>query len=311
LPSFQSPLGALPARFRRSRLLILGCGDIGLRVARRLQGRMRVLALTSSPSRIAMLRAQGVTPLPGDLDRAPTLRRLAGLATRLLYLAPPPGEGWNDPRLLALLHALRGRQLPFSMVYASTSGVYGDCLGQRVDETRAPHPQTPRALRRASAEAEARLFGRARAGAQPTRVSVLRVPGIYALDRVGGTPRERLQKGTPVLRREDDVFTNHVHAEDLARACLLALWRGRAQRVYNVNDDSELRMGDYFDLAADLMGLPRPPRISKDTAQGEMPLLLLSFMGESRRLENRRMKRELGLVLRYPTVRDGLAAAAA
>jgi nucleoside-diphosphate-sugar epimerase len=140
------------------------------------------------------------------------------------------------------------------------------------------------------------------------RASVLRIPGIYAADREGGTPQARLHKGTPVLRAEDDVFTNHIHADDLARACMLALWRGRAQRTYNVSDDSELKMGDYYDAAADLYGLPRPPRVPRSTAADALPLMLLSFMSESRRLLNARMKRELRLSLRYPTVLDGLRA---
>ena len=138
------------------------------------------------------------------------------------------------------------------------------------------------------------------------RTCILRIPGIYAPDREGGTPRARLLKGTPVLEREDDVYTNHIHADDLARACCLAVWRGAPQRVYNVNDDSELLMGDYFDLAADLYGLPRPPRIARAGASTQLPLALLSFMNESRRMVNDRMKRELRLNLHYPTVRTGL-----
>ncbi|MDP3832359.1 MAG: SDR family NAD(P)-dependent oxidoreductase, partial [Hydrogenophaga sp.] len=140
------------------------------------------------------------------------------------------------------------------------------------------------------------------------RTTVLRIPGIYAPDRPGGTPRERLQRGTPVLRAEDDVYTNHIHADDLARACALALWRGRPQRNVNVVDDTQLKMGDYFDLAADLYGLPRPPRVARDAASDQLPLVLLSFMSESRRLHNQRMKDELGLRLLYPTVAQGLAA---
>jgi len=147
-----------------------------------------------------------------------------------------------------------------------------------------------------------RFLGRA----TPVRSSILRIPGIYAPDRVGGTPRPRLLKGTPVLQAADDVYTNHIHADDLARACLAALWRGKAQRVYNVNDDSCLKMGDYFDLAADLYGLPHPPRVPRSTAREQLPLLLLSFMSESRRMDNTRMKRELRLQLRYPTVEAGL-----
>jgi nucleoside-diphosphate-sugar epimerase len=156
-------------------------------------------------------------------------------------------------------------------------------------------------MRRKDAEAQVKLLGRA-----GVRVNILRIPGIYASDREGGTPRTRLLKGTAVLQAQDDVYTNHIHADDLAQACIRALWQGKNQRVYNVSDDTQLKMGDYFDLAADLYGLPRPPRISRESAQGQLPLMLLSFMSESRRLLNDRMKRELRVVLRYPQVLDGL-----
>jgi len=255
-------LGALPSRFRRARVLIVGCGDVGQRVARELRGaspdhpRVRLLALTSSAQQVAPLRALGITPLRGNLDSAASLRRLAGLATRVLHLAPPPGQGegdadwWRDPRTVALARALRLRSLPDALVYASTSGVYGDCGGAWVTEARAVAPGTPRAQRRVDAERALRHLGRA-----GVRTSILRVPGIYAPDREGGTPE---------------------------------------------------KMGDYFDLAADLYGLPRPPRLPRSTAQAELPLTLLSFMGESRRLDNTRLKRELRLRLRYPTVAQGL-----
>jgi nucleoside-diphosphate-sugar epimerase len=246
--------------------------------------------------------------LAGDLDRASTLLRLAGLATRVVHLAPPAGEAsaswWRDLRTIALLRALQRRSTPRAMLYASTSGVYGDCGGERVSEARPPKPRTPRAQRRADAERAMRHFGRA----AHVRTSILRIPGIYAADRRGGTPRERLLKGTAVLQAADDVYTNHIHADDLARALVAAIWRGKPQRVYNASDDSALKMGDYFDLAADMCGLPRPPRVPRSTAQDQLPLVLLSFMDESRRLCNARMKRELRVVLRYPTVAQGLAA---
>jgi nucleoside-diphosphate-sugar epimerase len=275
---------------------------VGLRVAQALPPRVRVLALTSSANRTAELRARGITPLRGNLDDRSSLRRLAGLAHRVLHLAPPPSEGWQDPRTLALTRVLRRRSAPSCLVYGSTSGVYGDCEGDFATETRATNPDTPRAKRRIDAESSVRFLGRS-AG---VRSSILRIPGIYAPDRVGGTPRARLEKGTPVLRAEDDVYTNHIHADDLARACIAALWHGRPQRVYNVNDDTMLKMGDYFDLAADLYGLPHPPRIARDAAGGQLPLMLLSFMSESRRLDNTRLTCELGLRLRYPTVESGL-----
>ena len=305
MPSNLNPLGALPARFRRQRILIIGCGDVGLRVVRQLPSRLRVIALTSSPERQPVLRSAGVLPLLGNLDEPATLRRLAGLTTRVVHLAPPPNHNPNwrdDPRMVSLLRALQRRSLPDALVYGSTSGVYGDCGGELVNETWRLSPQTPRGQRRVQAEGQVRLFGRMTG----VPVHILRIPGIYATDRDGGTPITRLLKGTPVLRREDDVYTNHIHADDLARACIAALWRGKPQRISNVCDDTQLLMGDYFDLAADLYQLPRPPRVARGTANEQLPLMLLSFMGESRRLDNRRMKNELKLALHYPTVADGL-----
>lgn len=310
MPALQSPHpqlyatrpGALPARFRRERLLVVGCGDVGMRVAALMRGRVNLLALTSSANRVATLRASGITPLLGDLDDLVSIRRLSGLATRVIHLAPPPGSGAGDPRTLRLLRLLRQRALPESLVYGSTSGVYGDCQGQIATEIRAVSPDTERAKRRVVAESWVRHFGRA-TGVPST---ILRIPGIYALDRVGGTPRDRLQKGTPVLQAADDVYTNHIHANDLAAACVAALWRGKSQRKYNVNDDSCLKMGDYFDLAADLMGLPRPPRLERSAAVAQLPPMQLSFMSESRRMDNTRLKEELRLRLRFPTVVQGL-----
>ncbi|KWT79155.1 MULTISPECIES: SDR family oxidoreductase [unclassified Variovorax] len=305
MPAFNSPFGSRPTRFRRERVLVVGCGDVGLRAARVLRGRVRLIALTSSPDRVAALREAGLTPIVADLDRPATLRRLSGLATRVLHLAPPArAEGarwWRDDRTAALVHALRLRTPPAALVYGSTSGVYGDCGGARIDETRTVRPGTPRAHRRVDAERVVRWLGRTGVATR-----ILRIPGIYAPDREGGTPRERLHKRTPVLRTEDDVYTNHIHADDLARACVTALWRGGPQRVFHVSDDSELKIGDYIDFAADLYGLPRPPRIAREEAQAKLPLSQMSFMNESRRLNNKRLKRELRVRLRYPTVATGL-----
>ncbi|MDP1886904.1 NAD-dependent epimerase/dehydratase family protein [Polaromonas sp.] len=299
-------LGALPARFRQPRLLIVGCGDVGQRVARALQPRLRIIALTSSPERVPSLRVQGITPLLGNLDAPRSLARLAGLATHVLHLAPPPPTGWGDPRTVALGRALRLRSAPRAFVYGSTSGVYGDLQGAKAAETLGTAARTPRAFRRVSAEQAVRFLGRSSHANGLVRSIILRIPGIYAPDRAGGTPKERLLKGTPVLQTQDDVYSNHIHADDLARACIKALWRGKPQRIYNVNDDSALLMGDYFDLAADLYGLPRPPRVPRNTAQDQLPLMLLSFMSESRQMDNTRMKQELKLQLRYPTVATGL-----
>ena len=315
LPLKQSPLGALPARFRRPRILVIGFGDVGQRMARLRRPALSagrgpsLLALVRDASQLPRVRALGGRALVGDLDQPPSLRRLAGVANHLLYLAPPPSPAGGSPdsgrdrRMRSLLAALRRSHLPQSAVYVSTSGVYGDCEGAWVTETRTAAPQTARAKRRVDAEWQWRCLGRE----QGWRASILRVPGIYAADRVGGTPKARLERGTAVLRPEDDVYTNHVHADDLARLLTLALWRGRAQRIYHACDDTQMRMGDYFSWAAHLYGLPVPPRISRDQARGLIPENLMSFMSESRRLSNSRAKRELGWVLHYPTVEQGLA----
>ncbi len=276
-----------------------------MRVVEQLPSHIRKIALTSSPERMPGLRRAGVEPLLGNLDNIASLRRFGGIAHRVLHLAPPPsentGQWWRDSRTAHLLQALRRRSLPVKLVYGSTTGVYGDCGGDWVSEARALAAHTPRAHRRVDAERQILAFAR-----RDVNASVLRIPGIYAPGRDGGTPRARLERGTPVLVSQDDVFTNHIHADDLARACIAALWRGRPQRTYNVCDDTQLKMGDYFDLAADIYNLPRPPRVSREAAQGQLPLMLLSFMSESRRLVNKRMKSELKLTLAYPDVVRGL-----
>ena len=293
-----------PARFNAPALLIVGCGDIGMRVAALLRGRWRLLALTSNPARVPELRRAGMQPIVGDLDDPRSLGRLAGLADAVLHLAPPPAAGRHDTRTRNLLAALARKSSVRRIVYASTSGVYGDCGGALIDEARGVNPRSERAQRRVDAEARLRWFGRA----HQVRVSLLRIPGIYAADRPGGHPRERLLRGTAVLRAQDDVYTNHIHADDLARICVAALQRGLPQRAVNASDDTAMQMGDYFDLAADLCGLARPPRITRATAETTLGAMQLSFMSESRRLVNRRLKTELRVRLRYPTVQQGLLA---
>ena len=295
-------------------MLIVGAGDVAKRLIPLLVARFKVFALTTSAANAHELRLRGVIPLIGNLDDRKSLARLNGLATRIFHFAPPPNTGLTDPRtrnLLAILaRPCRGTQgVPreLRITYISTSGVYGDCAGARFDETRAVNPQNPRAQRRVAAEALLRQ-GVARRGKSSAllQASLLRVPGIYATDRL---PVERLQRGTPALRKEDDVYTNHIHADDLAQAAWHAHWRGKPGRVYHITDDSELRMGDYFDLVADAFGLQRPPRISRAEAPQKIAAPLLSFMSESRRLDNTRMKGELRVQLYYLTVDAGVAAA--
>jgi nucleoside-diphosphate-sugar epimerase len=277
------------------RILLIGCGDVALRTAALLAGRARFYGLIRRRDDAPRLRARGIVPIVGDLDRVDTLARLRTSPFAVLHFAPPPSEGRDDPRTQRLIATLaRARIIPQRFVYISTSGVYGDCAGARVAETRPRCARTPRARRRVAAEDRLRDW----AGRNGVALSILRVPGIYAETRL---PLERIRQGTPVLAADDDVYTNHIHAGDLARATVAALFRGRANRAYNASDDAEMKMAGWFDLVADAFRLPRPPRVGWDEALTRIAPLLLSFMSESRRLSNARMKRELRVRLAYPT----------
>jgi len=302
LPSTQNPSGALRARFGRQRVLIVGCGDVGTRAAAALPPRVRVLALARSPDAAQALRQRAIVPLAGDLDDPASLQRLAGIAHRVLHLAPPPGDGEGDPRTAALLRALARRSVPAALVYGSTSGVYGDCGGAWVDETRAVRPRTARARRRVAAEGRVRAFGRRRAGPAAIR----RVPAFNAPARPGGPPADGLRRGRPGRGPGAAGSPTPTLAATLPGPGRRGVGPARPPRVVHVNDDSQLKMGDYFDLAADLYGLPRPSRIGRDAARAQLPATLLSFMGESRRMDNRRLKRELRLRLRHATPATGL-----
>jgi nucleoside-diphosphate-sugar epimerase len=281
-------------RFEKPRLLIVGCGDVGMRLLPLVAKRFRVFALTSQPARRAELRAAGAVPIVADLDRPETLKRLARLAPMVVHLAPPPRQGALDLRTRNLTAILpEGTHV----VYISTSGVYGDRGGALIDETAPRTPRNARAQRRVDAEQVLRAWAVGSGG----RVAILRAPGIYAAERL---PLERLRQGTPALAAEDDVFTNHIHADDLARLALLALFRARPGRAYNASDDTHMKMGDYFDLVADAFGLPRAPRLPRAELEKVVSPLQLSFMSESRRLDNRRIKRELRAGLRYPRVEE-------
>ncbi|ARO86818.1 NAD(P)-dependent oxidoreductase [Nitrosospira lacus] len=291
-------------------LLIVGCGDIALRAAPLLLPHYRLLGLCRRPEHRAALRVQGITPVLGDLDNPGSLGKLAGMAHAVLHLAPPPDHGERDTRTANLLAALtkrpkrKGAMLPQRLIYISTSGVYGDCNGAWVDETRLINPQTGRALRRVDAERQVRNWGlRNHASA-----SILRVPGIYALNRL---PLGRLRDACPALLPEEDSYTNHIHADDLARIIFAALRHARPGRIYHACDDSNLKMGEYFDLIADRFDLPRPPRIARTQAEGSISPGMLSFMRESRRLANARIKHELHVNLRYPTVAGCIASGGA
>ncbi|MEO8331973.1 MAG: SDR family oxidoreductase, partial [Gallionella sp.] len=269
------------------RILIVGSGDVALRAIPLLTRRYRVYALVRNPAYCAKLRTLGVVPILGDLDDRNSLARIAGLADAVLHFAPPPNsppltrggrEGLGvDLRTRHLLAALSQGVLPKRIVYISTSGVYGDCGGAWVSETHPLNSTSPRSQRRVDAEQQIRSWARR----NRVQASILRVPGIYAADRL---PLSRIQQGTPAIIDSEDSYTNHIHADDLASISVAALQRGKPCRVYHASDDSHLKMGEYFDLVADAFGLPHVPRVSRAEAQRVLAPMLLSFMSESRRL---------------------------
>ncbi|WP_297325319.1 SDR family oxidoreductase [Nitrosomonas sp.] len=289
-------------------LLMVGCGDIALRAAPLLQKHYRILGLCRSLDSFNRLRSHGIIPIYGNLDCPKSLGKLAGIAQLVVHLAPPPNQGLHDRRTVHLLSALSKRTqahvaiLPQRLIYISTSGVYGDCDGALIDEARPVRPENDRAIRRVDAERQIRDWGKR----NRVSVSILRVPGIYAVNRL---PLTRLREGHATLLDTEDSYTNHIHADDLARIICAALRYAKPCRIYHTNDDSQLKMGEYFDLVADHFDFPHPPRITRNEAKERISPGMFSFMKESRRLNNSRMKKELHVRLSYPTVLEGIKAA--
>ena len=281
--------------FGKPSILIIGCGDIGLRVAKQMSRSHRVFALTSQQNRFQELRAVGAIPVLGNLDHPESLWRLSGLAQTVIHLAPPQNGGNRDCRTRNLLRILaQGSNAVRCLIYISTTGVYGDHRGGKVSEATPVSPQSERAQRRVDAERILRLW----APAHGVALTILRVPGIYAADRL---PIERLQAQTPALLPEEDAYSNHIHSDDLARLVCAAVYHGKPQRIINACDGGETKMGDYFDEVADAFGLERPARLPGGELQKIVSPMLWSFMRESRRVTNQRLP-ELKTPLRYPSV---------
>ena len=281
--------------FGKPSILIIGCGDIGLRVVKQLSRSHRVFALTSSPSRLQELREVGATPILGNLDKPETLWRLSGLAQTVIHLAPPQNQGNRDCRTRNLLRILsQGSNTVRRFIYISTTGVYGNHRGAKVSEATPVSPESERAHRRVDAEHALRLW----APANGVALTILRVPGIYSVDRL---PIERIQSQTPALLPEEDAYSNHIHSDDLARLVCAAVYHGKPQRIINTCDGGETKMGDYFDEVADAFGMDRPPRLPASELKNKVSPMLWSFMRESRRVTNTRLH-ELKTPLRYPSV---------
>jgi len=281
-------------------VLIVGCGYVGRRVAALHLARGEpVVGLVRGAASAQALERDGIAAIGTDLDGSPA--DLPTRGERVYYFAPPPESGTTDPRLAAFLAGLARSGQPRRIVYIGTTGIYGDCHGEWVDESRPANPSVDRAHRRWDAECRLRDWSATTGG----ELVVLRVAGIYGPGRL---PLERLRRGLPMVPEDEAPWTNRIHADDLAAVCVAAMDRAPSGAVYNVSDGHPGNMADYFNRVADLAGLPRPPVIRLADADGRLSEGLLSYLRESRRLDNRRMLHELGVALRYPTLYAGLPA---
>ncbi len=290
-----------------NRVFIVGCGDIGRRVARLWQQTsLPVTGLVRSNNSMQYLRQQNISPLLLDLDKSPIDHAPdpePGLVldqALVYYFAPPPKTGEEDTRMAHFLQLLDSRRPPARLVYLSTSGVYGDQAGRLIDEETPPRPVAPRARRRYFAEQAVRQWGEA----QQVPVIILRTGGIYGPGRL---PLKRIRDQIPIIHEHLAPATNRIHADDLAPACVAAAQKGRAGRIYNISDGAQNNMTEYFNAIADYFDLPRPPTIDWDEAEKQLSPGMLSYLRESRQLDNRRMREELGVQLQYPNLLEGLA----
>jgi len=282
-------------------MLIIGCGYIGERVALRLQDQGEpVVGVVRSGASAEHLGHLGIPVIRCDLDTE-SLPAGSTEGQQVFYFAPPPSVGSEDTGMARFLDGLDESGQPRRIVYISTTGVYGDCQGGWVDETHPVNPQVDRARRRWHAE---QLLQAWREQADRELV-ILRVAGIYG---PGKLPVARLRKQLPMVAESDAPWTNRIHADDLVDVCFAAMQRGRNGDVYNVSDGNPGNMTDYFNRVADHLGLPRPPVIDLEQARQELSPGLLSYLGESRRLDNRKLLNDLGVKLRYPDLASGLAA---
>lgn len=283
-----------------AKAFILGCGDIGKRIAGNLLSTgTTVTAMTRSEDKVDILCGMGMAAVTGNLDDPDSTDLSAAAGSLLFYLVPPPGGGIADTRMRNFCTAFEKEATPAKVVYLSTSGVYGDCPGIAVTEETPVNPQTARAKRRLDAETTLVRWGKERG----VPVVILRVTGIYGPNRL---PVSHLLNGVPLLKEDEAPITNRIHADDLAAVCVAAAIRGEDGEIFNVSDGNHGTMTAYFNAIADLLELPRPRQVSREEAAVAMPPLLYSYFSESRQMDNAKMLTRLGITLRHPTLADGL-----
>jgi nucleoside-diphosphate-sugar epimerase len=278
-------------------VVIVGAGYVGRELALRLKTHCRVTAVVSREASAAALAEEGLPACVYDLDSGDT--PLTARADGVIYLVPPPAHGTTDPRLARWL---RTSPPPRRFVYLSTTAVYGDTGGRSVDEDAPTAPGSARGQRRLDAEQQVQSA----AQHHGFEWTIVRVPGIYGPGRL---PLERLQKGEPVLAAVEAGLTNRIHVEDLVTALVLAVTHpAAARRVYNVTDGAPCSTSEHFRRVALMAGLPEPPTVRRQDADGVLSAAFLAYLDESRALDGRRIERELGFRPRYANPLDGIRA---
>lgn len=281
-------------------VVIVGCGDIGKRVAKIWQKLSKtVYATARTESNLAELERLHIQPCAFDLDDFTQAYSLPSKNSLLYYFAPPPAKGCEDNRISHFLKNIDETNLPQHFIYISTSGVYGDKQGQLITEQTPVNPQVDRAKRRYHAEQELTRWARR----FDVPFTILRVGGIYGPGRL---PLQRLKDHIPMLHENLSPQTNRIHADDLAQICVAAAVKNAAGEIYNVSDGSNSNMTEYFNTIADFTGLARPPLVDWDEAERAISPGMLSYLKESRRMDNSKMMKDLNITLQYPNLKDGL-----
>jgi len=283
-----------------NKIVIAGCGYIGSRIAGLWRERgAGVICLVRTPEKSALLAAEGFAASAVSLDdpAAISLPDMAGAV--LYYLIPPPGGGTSDTRARNFIATLKNGRAPGKVIYMSATSVYSEAGGGIVTEESPTEPQSAMGKRRLDAERAFLEYGR-EAGVP---VVILRVSGIYGPGRL---PLMQISQGQPLLHVAESGPSNRIHADDLAAVCLIAAERGAGGEIFNVSDGHPSSMTSYFNACADLLGYPRQPQVSMAEARQVMSPLMLSYVSDSRIVDNTRMLERLGIQLRYPTMQDGL-----
>jgi len=289
----------------KKKISIIGSGYIGQRLiqlllSRKLAEAEQINTLVKSIDSQKQCSELGVSSIQFDMDTIdiPLPEQLQIHPSVLYYFAPPPAQGSIDTRARQFIKQLI--KAPSRIVLISTTGVYGNCHGQWVNENTALNPGVDRARRRVDAEQQFQSYCRE----FNIPLVILRVSGIYG---PGKLPLKRIKTQTPIVREEDSPFSNRIHTDDLLEICLKAGLSENIEGIFNCADGHPTTMYDYFIKVARAKKLPEPPAITLQQAKTQLSAGMLSYMSESRRIDNQKLLTVFDLSLKYPDLEKGLS----